>query len=405
MISTKEILELERRGSFDYFYYEANLDINSRGYGLIRDRSPHNSNICSIAAVGFGLVAMVIGVHRGYISYEEGESRVLNTLNTLLFNVPEINGFFYHFMDMNTGKRVNKSEISIIDTGICICGALVASEYFGNEIKKKAKLLYERVNFNWFLDKGKNQFYMGYSPEKGFSGYWDFYAEQLILYFLGVSSPSHPIGEEVYYAFKRNYTSYNGGEKFINSWFGSLFTYQFSHAFLDFRGKVDKLGVNWFNNSVIATKASIDFSINMGHTYKGLSSNSWGLTPCDGPYGYEGRYGSIPSAILNDENLVDGTVPPCGALGSLVFTPEDSMWSLENYYNSYYERLWGKYGFKDSFNLDKNWFAKDYVAIDKGITLMMIENHESSLIWEYFMNNAYIKESFSRLKFKIQKTF
>lgn len=400
MISTNEILELERKGSFDYFYYETNLDINSRGYGLIRDRSPHNSNISSIAAVGFGLAAIVIGISRGYISYDEGENRVLNTLNTLLYNVPNVNGFFYHFMDMNTGKRINKSEVSIIDTGLCICGALVASEFFGHEVRKKANLLYERVNFNWFLDKSNNQFYMGYTPENGFSGYWDFYAEQLILYFLGVSSPSYSIGEEAYYAFKRNFTSYKSGEKFINSWFGSIFTYQFSHAFIDFRYKVDKLGVNWFNNSCAATKAAINFSSDMGKIYKGLTSNSWGITPCDGPYGYEGRYGSIPNSILNNENLIDGTVPPCGALGSLIFTPLDSLRAMDNYYNSYYEELWGKYGFKDSFNLDKNWFAKDYVAIDKGITLLMIENYETGLIWKYFMSNDYIKEGFDKLKFK-----
>ena len=400
-LSTDALLDLESKGSFEFFYKEANTDSKSKGFGLIRDRAPDDKdasktapdtddyNKSSVASVGFGLSALVIGAERGYITKDEARTRALGTLNTLLNNADEVNGFFYHFLDMKTAKRYGTSEVSIIDTAMVITGAITAGEYFGGEVKEKAKEIYDRVDWNFYKDKSNNQFYMGYSPEKGFSGHWDFYAEQLMLYILGAGSSTHPIDPSMFYSFTRHYASYGNLPKFINSWFGSIFTYQYSYSFIDFRNKIDNKGVNWWGNSVIASKASRQFAIDNSKSFKTLGENAWGLTACDGPSGYNGRYGSSPSGINNDQHYVDGTLAPSGALGSIVFTPQESIDALHNFYENYPD-LVGKYGLKDSYNVDKNWYDKDVIGIDKGITLLMIENYRSGLVWKYNMENKNI---------------
>lgn len=385
------VLNQESLGSFMYFWNEANIDDESLGYGLIRDRAPSNPNISSIAAVGFGLTAIPIGIKRGWITFEEGYERVNGTLNTLLNNAENINGFFYHFLDMKSAKRVWNCEVSLIDTAIAICGALFAGEYFGEEIKQKAEDLYKRVNWQWYYDVKKDWFYMGHTPEKGFEGHWDFYAEQLMVYFLAAASPTYPVNPEAFYSFFRNIATYKD-YRFINSWLGSIFTYQFSHAWFDLRNLKDKKGVDWFENSIQATLANREFCIENKDKFKGFNENSWGLTACDGPFGYEGRYGSLPSGLFNNENIVDGTVPPAGAAGSIVFTPKESIDALIYYYKNI-RGIFGEYGFKDAFNLDVEpmWIAEDYLGIDKGITLLMIENYKTGFVWDIFMKNEYVK--------------
>lgn len=399
--SSIQILNLESKKSFDFFWEEANKDKNSKGYGLIRDRAPSNPDISSVASVGFGLTAIAIGAERKWVSYNDAYERTLGTLNTLLNNVSEENGVFYHFVNINTGRRAWDSEVSIIDTSIAVCGALTAGEYFGGEIKEKAEQLYKRVNWNWFVDKSKNQYYMAYSPEKGFKGHWDFYAEQLMMYFLGAASPTYPVSPELFYDFTRQYGSYDGGERFIHSWFGSIFTYQFSFAWFDLRNIVDNEGVDWWHNSVIAIESNRRYCINNKERFKTFGENSWGLTACDGPNGYNGRYGAPPSGFDNSQNYVDGTIPPAGAAGSIVFLPEDSIKALEYYYNNFTE-LWGKYGFYDAYNLDvvPAWFDKDVIGIDKGITLLMIENYQDEFVWKNFMKNEYVQKGIEMVGLK-----
>ncbi|MFN3691650.1 MAG: glucoamylase family protein [Fervidobacterium sp.] len=391
-----ENLEKEYKSSFLYFLEQANTDEKSSGYGLVRDRYPGNSTIASIASTGFGLSAIAIGVKEGWITKQEGEKRVIGTLNTLL-KLDNFYGFFYHFLDINTGKRAWNSEISTIDTAILICGVLTAGKYFGGQAWELAKKLYERIDWNKMVNPVKNYFYMAYYPEKGFQGYWDFYAEQLMLYILGAGTPNekYKIDDTVYYSFKRNYGSYRT-EKFIHSWFGSLFTYQYSHAWIDFRNYVDKFGVNWYTNSVLASMANYYFCQDNKEKYKSFTIG-WGVTACDTPNGYNGLLGTPPSGNNNTVHQIDGTLAPSGALGSIVFTPKESLWALDNYYKM--PQLVGKYGLKDSFNLDLNWFATDYIGIDKGITLLMIANYKDEFIWKIFMSISYINDGLKKLGF------
>jgi hypothetical protein len=392
-----EDLDREAEASFRYFWEQANHDPNSKGYGLVRDRFPGNPSIASIAATGFGLTAIPIGVERGWISQEEGYDRANRTLDTLL-QMEHEHGFFYHFVNIDTGKREWKSEVSSIDTGLLMNGVLTVGEYFGGEVLEKSKQLYERVEWSWFVDPNKKQFYMAYYPEKGFQGHWDFYAEQLMLYILGAGSPTDPIGKDVYDGFIRHKASYEDSEPFIHSWFGSIFTYQYSHAWIDFRNLIDGDGVNWFENSVIASKASRQFAIDQKDRFKSLNENSWGITACDTPKGYNGLLGSPPSGYDNTAHQVEGTVAPAGAIGSIVFTPEESVQALKHYLTI--PDLVGDYGLKDAFNLDANWVARDYIGIDKGITLLMISNYQDETVWEIFMKSPYVQAGLEALDFQ-----
>lgn len=394
-----KLLEKELKGSYNFFIKEANLNKNSKGYGLIRDKNMYANDIASIASVGYGLAALVIGTKRKWIKYSKAYDRAKGTLDTFLNNVEGENGFYYHFVNMNTAKREWNCEISIIDTAIFICGAICAGEFFEGEIKQKAEELYKKINWEWYRNKENNLFYMGYKPEKGFWGQWDMYAEQLMLYVLGTSSPTFPINKEMYKNIKKEKSDYEDIKDIIYTYCGTLFTYQFSHAWIDFRGRTDEEGINWFENSIKATLANREYCIKNSEKFKTFGENSWGLTACVGPNGYSGGYGSKPClADIEKEN--DGTITPCGPAGSIVFTPELSIKALENFYNNY-PKLWGKYGFIDSYNLENGeWYSKEVIGIDKGISMIMIENYLSQLIWKCFMKNEYIKNGMEILEIK-----
>lgn len=391
----EEIIADEMRASFDYFWEQTNSDPESPGYGLVRDRWPGSEDIASTAAVGFGLTAYVIGVEKGYISTEQGYERVDKTLDTLLA-MDQVEGFFYHFVDMQTGKRAWESEVSSIDTAILMMGVLTAGEYFGGQAAEKAQQLYDRVNWPWFIDEGREMYAMAYRPEKGFEGAWDFYAEQLMLYILGAGSETYPTGEGPYYSFNRHRASYGQGEAFIHSWFGSIFTYQFSHAWIDFRDTTDKLGVNWFINSTQAVQAQVEFAEAMDEKYETIGPLAWGLSSSDGPDGYNGLYGAPPSGFTNDAHFIDDTVPPYGAIGSILFAPDPAKRAMQNYYSI--EGLKGPYGFKDAYNLSEGWFASDVIGIDKGISLLMLANYENNLVYSVTMKNPVILNGLAQLQ-------
>lgn len=393
----EKLLRKELKGNFKFFMTQANSNPKSQGYGLIRDKSELSPEVASIASVGYGLAALVIGVERKWIRYEKAYKKAKGTLDTFLNNLEATNGFFYHFIHMETGKREWNCEVSIIDTGIFICGAILAGEYFGGEVKQKAEQLYKNINWNWYRDERVNQFYMGYSPEQGFSGHWDMYAEQLMLYVLGVASPTFPVEPTIYEDFKKPVADYGEIKNIVHTYCGTLFTYQYSHAWIDFRNRKDKDGIDWFENSVKATLANRKYCIENSQKFKTFGENSWGLTACLGPKGYSGEFGAKPAFSELQGN--DGTISPSGAAGSIVFTPELSMQSLEYYYE-HFPKLWGKYGFKDAYNLEgeKPWYAKECIGIDKGTSMLMIENYLTGLIWKYFMKNQYVKKGLEKLR-------
>lgn len=394
--------ELER--GFHFFWETANSDRDSNGYGLIPDRyntfTETAGNVSSIASVGFGLTAIPIGIENDWISREDGEERAYYTLKTLQ-SMQRTHGFWYHFVDMQTGIRVWESEVSIIDSALLIAGALTAGRYFGGRVQALADTLYESIEWNWYFDHGTNMFYMSYRPESGFSGYWDMYAEQLLVYVLAAGSPDYAVGKGAYQLMKLLSVKGEATDdygSFYQTWTGSLFTYQYSHAWIDFAGYVDQNGHSWFENSVNAVDAAIAFAKTQTDVYKGIHAHSWGMSASDGPFGYIGPYGSAPSA--GNAHVVDGTVPAYGALGSIVFRPEAAIAAAENYFS--YERFWSTYGFKGAYNLThstQGWFAPDIIGIDKGISILMIENYLSNMIWKIFMEVPYVQDGLNHLDF------
>ena len=202
-MSIDRILELENRGCFDFFWNEVSK--TGDGYGLVKDSTAKfdsHKNVSSISSTGFGLCAIVIGAFRGYIDYKSAYERSLNTLKSVYFNASNTKGFFNHFLNMETGKTAWNSEVSIIDTALFVMGALVSSEYFGLEVSEYFEKIYSRIDWGFFRNKGSNRFYMGYDDRTNTHfGEWDSYAEQLIMYFLGVSSPFYSINKEMFYDF------------------------------------------------------------------------------------------------------------------------------------------------------------------------------------------------------------
>jgi hypothetical protein len=385
---------LQEEESCFKFFWETQTSEEYPGAGLIPDRYPSNG-LASIASVGFGLAAFPIGVENEWITYQEGKERAIMTL-TNMKKLKTIEGFYYHFYYEKSGKPAD-CEVSVIDTAIFIIGALAAGEYFGDEVKTLANEIYAQVNWKWYVKPSTNQFYMGYDPKtQKHEGKWDTYGEQLMMYFLGAGAPNeeYRIDKKVYDSFakvKGAYISKTTGEKFAfyNSWFGSIFTYQFSHSFIDFSNMVDSRGIDWFENSVIATKCARQYCIDNPEGFSQFThnENSWGLTACDTPNKpfYNGKFGNNPTGHgHNNQTDNDGTMSLAGSVGSMPFLPEECQQSVSYYYKFNDGALVGKYGLYDSYNLETGdlWVAKDVIGIDKGVALLMIENYRSGLIWE-----------------------
>lgn len=400
------ILELEMKGCFDFFWKEANTDLESPGYGLIRDGNGENDkDRASIASVGFGLSAVIIGVEKGWITKEEGEQRALGTLKTFWNNVEHLNGFYYHFIDMKTAKKYEAFYdcASIIDTALFINGAITVAEYFGGEVYEYMDRIYKRIDWTKYYDEDRNLYYMGYTEEKGGFGQWDMYAEQLMQYILGVASPTHPVPAEIYKGFKRELRTYKDFE-FYATQHNPLFVHQYSHAWYNFKNVVDEDGINWFNNSVTATQAQKQYAIDHSDTHPSYGESAWGFTACDGPRGYHAHGAPAFDSENKPHKNDDGTIAPTAALSSIVFTPEESLNVLEHFYTNVPE-LWSEYGFLDSYNAEKEelWVAERVIGIDKGATLLMFENYQSGLIWDLYMKNAYVKEATEKLNWKKSK--
>ncbi|MFA6321476.1 MAG: glucoamylase family protein [Candidatus Omnitrophota bacterium] len=402
-----EFLGLVERKAFDFF-----KDHQNPVTGLFSDTS--GGGDASIAATGFGMAALCIGAERGWIDKKEAKIRVLTALNIFLPRGPDMEpiaegryGFFYHFLNPHTGKRAGKSEISTVDTAILVAGALTAGEYFGSDVKAKAEEIYKRVEWEKFLCTEKGGWYncysMGWSPERGFlESYWDYYTDEVVLItLLAIGSPTHPAAPDVFYAWVRNKDAYKDGKPFIYSWHGSLFSYQYANIWFDFRGIEDKQGVNWFENSTNATLANRQFCIDNADKFKGFGPNVWGITSMARPQGYTMHFGVPPTG--NGEPEYDGTVSPTGPAGSIVFTPYPSLSALKYMYVNY-PNLWGQYGFKDSLNIEHNWYAATYYGIGEAMILIPVENFRSGFVWKNFMKNAYVKDALAKAGFKKHKS-
>lgn len=416
------LMERELRGCFDFFWKEWNADPQSPTYGMTNGDYVGMNKYSPIAIEeqGFYFAAIIIGVERGWITREEGEKRILITLRSLA-KLERIRGFWYHFIDQDSGKRgwrdSKNVELSNASTGTMLLGALAASEYFGGEIESRTQRMYAEMDWKWFTNPRTKHPYLACYPkdlpskvppgitEEGMFGGWSAYAEHIFLYLLAAGSPNpdYSTGADSYYAMRTPKGSYKG-EEFIFCGTGSAFTYQWTHAFIDFRNLRDKLGRNWFDNSRHAALAARRYAIDNAHRIKGLGPNSWGMSACISPTtGYSGQYGSHPIGH-GHPLLEDGTVAPYGALSFLPFTPKESIDALEHMYRI--PGLVGKYGLYDAYSYqtkakgDQPWIAESYLGIDKGLVLLMFENYSTQLIWKLLHQNNHIRKGFEVLLFE-----
>lgn len=379
--------DLERR-SFQYFWEQG-----SPITGLVLDRtrtdgSPadeNHRNIASIAATGFGLTALCIAAERRWIARDQARERVRTTLRFFAERALQEHGWFYHWMDMNTGARMWKSEVSSIDTALLLAGALTAKQYFhdDDEIVALATRIYERVDFPWMLNGHPTLLSMGWHPESGFiKARWDDYSEHPILYLLAIGSPTHPITPEAWYAWRRNWNQY-AGYKYLGK--TPLFTYQYSHAWVDFRHRREAQGehVDYFENSLKATLAHRRFCMDLAKEFPGYGPNVWGISASDSIRGYV-AWGGPPR-----DQAIDGTVVPYAPAGSMMFVPRLAIVALKTM-RAKYGDAYGKYGFADAFNPNTGWINRDVIGIDLGITLLGAENARSGNIWRWFMRNTEI---------------
>lgn len=364
--------------------------------GLVKDRSRTSKfddhNVASIAATGFGLTALCIADKRGYLPSKSVETRVAATLQFLLTKLQHARGFFFHFIDVNSGERMWSSEISSIDTSLLLCGILTCRQHFSSpEIRNLATQIYNRTDWQWMLNGGKLLSH-GWKPEIGFLPYrWDAYCELMMIYLLAIGSPTYPISPDSWDAWSRPMFEYNG-LRYINAQ-TPLFVHQYSHAWFDFRGKRDRYA-NYFENSVLATKAHREFCASLHDRFADYSENLWGITASDSAKGYV-VWGGPP-----EMGPIDGTLVPSAPAGSLPFLPQECMDALLSMRERFGKHVWKRYGFVDAFNPLKKWYAADVIGINTGIGLLMAENFRSNFVWDTFMKNAEARTAMERVGFK-----
>jgi hypothetical protein len=377
--------DLSRR-SFRYFWEQADPHT-----GLVLDRTridggpdvERHAGVASIAATGFGLTAVCIGAEHHWITRREARERILTTLRFFWEKAPQEHGWFYHFIDARTGEREFDSEVSSIDTALLLAGVLTARQAFHKDaqIVRLATQIYERVDFPWMLDGESLLLSHGWTPEKGFIKFrWDRYSEATILYLLAIGSPIHPISAWSWYAWTRPSTDYDG---FAYIEGGPLFINQYSQAYIDFRGRREKLPphIDYFQNAVQATLANRALSMSLSRKFPGYSEDIWGVTASDSPKGY------MVWGRTSEPHDLDGTVVPSAPAGSLMFTPEISLPALRTMKEKFGEHIWGRCGFADAFNPNTGWVSPYYIGIDVGITLLSAENLRDGAVWSWFMAN------------------
>ncbi|QMS85070.1 glucoamylase family protein [Candidatus Xianfuyuplasma coldseepsis] len=408
----KQLIEQEMKGSFHFFWDNTNTDPSSKGYGLIlgTDKHPDRS---SIASVGYGLAAIVIGVERGYITFEEGYHRVLTSLESIFHNIDKSHGFYVHFIRMSTAETMGKdkgrpSEYSTIDTAIFLMGVLAVKEYFKQDVESISDKLLQEADWEYLVKDHdtKPVFRMAfgkerYKTEDGFNkASWDHYAEQLMMYILyaGQKDCDPKLAKKLYDSFHRPTGSYRG-KPYVHCFNNALFVHQFSHLFIDFDTYVDESGFSWFNNSIAATLANKQWC-NDNPQYNTFKQGYWGLTASHCKRGYC-VVGGPPwgnEHVKDHMPKIDGTVAPYASLSSIMFTPKESLEQLQKF--ALDNKMWGPYGLYDSFNFEEEpWYSNSYIGIDKGPTLLALDNYLHQTVLTLVTNSDYVQRALQRLKF------
>lgn len=393
--------DLSKR-SFQYFWEQSDSQT-----GLTLDRSrtdgtPHpptsdSHNIASSAATGFALTGLCIAAERKWITNKEARTRARNTLRFYADKSPRKNGWFYHFVDQDTGERRWRSEISSIDTSLLLGGILSVRQCFKDdrEIVELATGIYDRIDFRWMLNGDKYLLSHGWRDETGFiKTRWNTFSEHPIIYILAIGSKNFSIPSEAWYAWKRDWIEF-GKYKYLSA-DAPLFIHQYPQAWIDLRNRKEHSTpfVNYYENSVTATKAHREFCMSLAKEFPTYTENIWGITASDSAKGYT-AWGGPPR-----HQDIDGSVVPCAAGGSLMFTPDLSIAVLRAIKEKYGNKVYGRYGFADAFNPMTGWVNSDVIGIDVGITLLSAENLRSGKVWYWFMQNKEVTDALDKIGLK-----
>ncbi|HVD91402.1 MAG TPA: glucoamylase family protein [Vicinamibacterales bacterium] len=388
--------DLSKR-SFLFFWEQAD-----EGTGIVRDRAGTDGGptsnesareVGSIASVGFGLSGMCIAAERGWVPRDRAIDRTRVTLRFFASRSQHEHGWFYHFINLRTGAREWRSELSSIDTALLLAGVLTVRQCFSSdaEIHRLAGDIYRRVDFHWMLAGDPRVLSHGWKPDTGFlEGRWDHYCELMILYMLAIGSPTHPIPAESWRAWSRpsmtfeRYRYVSGADP--------LFVHQYAHAWIDFRGWKEQAApaVDWFENSIVATRAHKAFCLGLAREFPGYGKDVWGITASDSRKGYV-AWGGPPR-----HEAIDGSVVPAAAAGSLMFAPDITVPALREMHRRFGARVYGRYGFADAFHPTDGWVDPDVIGIDLGITLLSAENLRTGRVWTWFMRNPEVRDGMAR---------
>ena len=400
------LLDLVQRQTLRYFW-----DFAHPESGLARERSnlrpEYGHEVVTTGGSGFGVMAIITGVARGWIGRAEAVERLL-TMVRFLLKADSYHGILPHFLHGETGKSVPFARKDdggdIVETSFLLAGLLCARQYFDQEndgegrLRARINWLWEEAEWNWHTRDRSNVLWWHWSPNNGWSMNAEIrgWNECLLTYVMAASAPRYPIDVDVYHrgwAVGRNFKS---GREFYGirlplgpDYGGPLFFAHYSFLGLDPRGLKDRYADYWQQN-VAHTLINYEHCVRNNHGFKGYGRDCWGLTASDDHLGYR--------AHAPDDDL--GVISPTAALSSFPYAPKHSMRALRHFYGKLGDRIWGEYGFADAFSETHDWYATSYLAIDQGPIVVMIENYRTGLLWGLFMSCPEIRNGLRRLDFQ-----
>jgi len=401
------LLDLVQRQTFRYFW-----DFAHPASGLARERSNisfgYGLEVATSGGSGFGVMAVVVAVERGWISRQDGLEFLLKMTRFLTKAASSYHGVFPHFLDGASGRMIPFTRKDdggdLVETSYLLAGLLCARQYFRGAdaseslLRGRVDQLWREVEWNWHTRDGHNVLYWHWSPNNGWSMNHEVrgWNECLITYVLAAGSERYPIKPDVYHRGFcegrdfRNGRSYYGIELPLGPDYGGpLFFSHYSFLGLDPRGLKDRYADYWEQN-LRHTRINREHCVRNPNGYKGYGADCWGLTSSDNDEGYS------PHSPSNDR----GIISPTAALSAFPYAPEHSMQALRHFYHRLGDRIWGEYGFRDAFSEQRDWVAESYLAIDQGPIIGMIENHRSGLLWDLFMSCPEVQEGLRRLGFE-----
>ncbi len=408
-MSDDELLTMVQEVSFRYYWEGA-----APNSGMTRENLPGNDRIIALGASGFGVMALIVGVERGFIAREQAVDRLLQ-ITAFLDRADRFHGAWPHFLDDDTGHRlpvfgVYDNGADLVETSFLMEGLLAARGYFNSPSEKEKQLhdritqLWAEVEWDWFrrFPKG-DALYWHWSPEYAFviNNRLTGFNEVMITYLLAIASPSHGVPGSLYYSgwvgegINNPYVNgqtYYGIKLDVGFKQGSpLFFTHYSYMGFDPHHLRDRF-TNYFDNNRNMALINQRYCIANPGAYKGYSADDWGITAVDGPHGYVDY---APNSKLDD-----GTIAPTGAVSSIVYTPEPSVTALKHFYRDLGAQLWGVYGFADAFNQQEDWVSGIYMGLNQAPMAVMIENYRSGVIWKSFMSNPEIRAMIEKIGFQ-----